>query len=302
MQNLQSYFLLLHKPVGITSQKLLNQLKRHLPQKTKVGHHGTLDPFASGLMLVGINEACKFFRFVDDHKKTYEATLKLGIATDTLDKDGTVISQQKVDVNCFDAQNINAVFQSFLGKSEQTPPMFSAIKVDGKRLYELARAGQEVARQPREIEIFALELKEIAETSQTISFAVSCSRGTYVRSLALDIAKKLHTIGHLQALTRTKLVGKNLEKAFRLAHDEGLLEQSKIPICELLNHYPKIDLTEKERIDLFHGKIISLQEGMQQNQIVSLFENEKFLGMGEIQCFQNDEQKFLKSLRLIKTV
>ena len=200
--------LLVNKEVGYTCQDVCNCIKRKFNVK-KVGHCGTLDPFANGLLIVGINEGTKILSFLETQNKTYLATLELGIKTDTGDCTGNIIETDKV--NKFDKKEIINVFNSLIGIQKQIPPMYSAIKINGKKLYEYARDNQNIERKAREIQIFLLELVEYKHP--LVTFKVTCSKGTYIRTLGEDIASKLNTVGHLKSLTRLNIDNYSLENA-----------------------------------------------------------------------------------------
>jgi tRNA pseudouridine55 synthase len=188
---------LINKPTGITSRDLVDGLGRKFSTK-KVGHTGTLDPFADGLMILTVGKATKAGMFLEALDKRYEATLKLGTKTDTGDLTGTVIETTPL-IDLYE-QFVNDTLESFIGESTQIPPMYSAIKQNGVPLYELAREGKTVPREPRKIQIF--EIKLIALTKDSIRFSVRCSKGTYIRTLGEDIAAKFGLVGHLTSLTR----------------------------------------------------------------------------------------------------
>ncbi len=188
---------LINKPTGITSRDLVDGLGRKFSTK-KVGHTGTLDPFADGLMILTVGKATKAGMFLEALDKRYEATLKLGAKTDTGDLTGTVIETTPL-IDLYE-QFVNDTLESFIGESTQIPPMYSAIKQNGVPLYELAREGKTVPREPRKIQIF--EIKLIALTKDSIRFSVRCSKGTYIRTLGEDIAAKFGLVGHLTSLTR----------------------------------------------------------------------------------------------------
>lgn len=196
---------LVNKPQGMTSFDVIAILRRKLNIR-RIGHTGTLDPNATGLMMVLVGKATKLLPFIVDQGKTYEALLKLGIRTDTGDIWGKVLEEKPV--RSFDQSELNAVLDGFVGESEQVPPMYSALSVNGKRLYEYARENIEIERKPRKITITSLEGKL---TSDGIRFTVSCSSGTYVRTLCEDIASKLDTVGTMAALVRTRIEGFDLE-------------------------------------------------------------------------------------------
>jgi tRNA pseudouridine55 synthase len=188
---------LINKPSGITSRDLVDGLSKKLQTK-KVGHTGTLDPFADGLMMLTVGKATKAGMFIEALDKRYEATLKLGEKTDTGDLTGKVIETTPL-IELYE-QFVNDTLESFIGEQAQTPPMYSAIKQDGVPLYTLAREGKTVHREPRTITIH--EIKLITLTKETIRFSVRCSKGTYIRTLAEDIAAKFGLVGHLTSLTR----------------------------------------------------------------------------------------------------
>jgi len=189
--------LLLNKPAGLTSNQALQRVKRLLNAK-KAGHTGSLDPAATGMLPLCFGEATKVCAFLLDADKTYRVTARLGIATDTGDADGAEIAT--ADVPELAADEWRGILESFLGESRQVPPMYSALKKDGKRLYELARKGETVEREPRPIRIDEISLLEIAGTR--LVFWVHCSKGTYVRTLVEDIAKKAGTVAHTARLHR----------------------------------------------------------------------------------------------------
>lgn len=250
-QSLQSYFLLVNKPVGITSQNCLSRIKKSVPGIKKIGHHGTLDPFASGALLVGINDATKFFRFLDDSMKTYEAVLKLGFATDTLDCEGVVVDQKCVP--SLDFESVDRVVLSLIGNHMQTPPMFSAVKVSGEKLYDKARRGETVERKSRPVTIYDAKLLSIH--GDRIAFRVTVSRGTYVRVIGSELAEKLGTVGHLVELKRTAVCGLSLERSLSLEQLDQM-DGFKISIKDLLRHLPALDLKDEDFVRIRHGKLL----------------------------------------------
>jgi len=188
----------IYKPVGWTSFDVVKKL-RGITRDKKVGHAGTLDPFAEGVLVIGTNADTKTLTKISGTVKSYRAILNLGEETDTLDIDGKIIS--RCPVSFMDEKRVKSVLNDFLGKSEQVPPMYSAKKVNGIRLYKMARKNQFVDRKPALINIYDIKLNHIEENQ--IDFSVTCSKGTYIRVLGLQIAKKLGTVGHLTQLTRT---------------------------------------------------------------------------------------------------
>ena len=192
----------IYKPKGITSFGVVKKIRKIVGEK-KVGHGGTLDPFAEGVLIIGTSSDTKELKKITDSDKTYTASIELGKTTNTLDPEGDVIKKKKIPI--LSKSKINKVLDSFLGLSMQTPPMFSAKKVGGVKLYELARKNIIVDRRPTRINISDINIINYNETN--IVFNVSCSKGTYIRVLGKEIAEKLGTVGHLNSLIRTS-VGK----------------------------------------------------------------------------------------------
>ena len=190
----------LNKPIGWTSFDVCKKVKMITKEK-KVGHGGTLDPFANGVLIIGTGKDTKKLKHVSNENKSYDATLSLGKITDTLDLEGKVL--QKKEVPILSKKKITNVLEDFVGNYNQIPPMFSAKKVEGKRLYEYARKNIYIKRDPIMLNIFSISLNSFDEKS--ISFSVECSKGTYIRVLGKDISEKLGTLGYLISLTRTKV-------------------------------------------------------------------------------------------------
>jgi len=203
--------LLINKPSGITSYDVIRILKKKLHPK-KIGHAGTLDPLASGLLIVLIDEATKKSEKFMDMGKRYRVEMQLGIQTDTGDLDGKII--QKCDIPDLNEEKIEKILKKFEGKIKQIPPMYSAIKYKGKKLYEYARAGIKVRIKPRVVEIKKIKLIDF--NSETIELRIDCSKGTYIRTLVEDIAKKLKTVATVCHLVREKIGNYTIDKAMKL--------------------------------------------------------------------------------------
>lgn len=231
----------LDKPEGLSSQQALSALKRKFKIK-KLGHTGTLDPFATGVLPVFIEEATKLIAYLDDSQKTYVATLKLGERTDTQDKMGQVLEVKNIPE--LKKSQIEKVFEQFLGEQMQTPPQYSAIKVNGKAMYRYARAGEVVELKARKINVLSLKLISFNETQ--IEFETTVSRGTYIRSLGESIAVALETLGHLTALRRTVSGCFEIKEAYPLA---TILELDSLDFLE-----EKVDL-KKILKGIFHYEI-----------------------------------------------
>tara|TARA_B100000003_G_C10848832_1_gene338118 strand:- start:232 stop:900 length:669 start_codon:yes stop_codon:yes gene_type:complete len=211
----------LNKPIGWTSFDVCKKVKKITKEK-KVGHGGTLDPFASGVLVIGTGKDTKKLQYISDEKKSYDATIFLGEVTNTLDVDGRVIQKRKVPI--LDKKKITDVLDSFIGNYNQTPPMFSAKKVEGKKLYEYARKNIYVKRDPVMLKIFSISLNSFDE--KNISFSVECSKGTYVRVLGKDISERLGTLGYLNSLTRTQVGEHTLNKSQSIENFENSWKSS----------------------------------------------------------------------------
>jgi|TARA_B100000470_G_scaffold204443_1_gene178508 tRNA pseudouridine55 synthase len=205
----------IYKPIGWTSFDVVKKL-RGITRDKKVGHGGTLDPFAEGVLVIGTNADTKVLTEISGTIKSYRATLTLGEETDTLDIDGKIINTCPVSI--LDEKKVKSVLNDFLGESEQVPPMYSAKKVNGVRLYKMARKNQFVERKPSPINIYDIKLNHIEENK--IDFSVTCSKGTYIRVLGLEVAKKLGTVGHLTRLTRTAVGEYRIHDSVRLTEFE----------------------------------------------------------------------------------
>ena len=190
----------IYKPIGPTSFSIVKSIKK-ITEEKKVGHGGTLDPFADGVLIIATGKDTKSLSSVANEKKTYIATLKLGAKTDTLDHEGKITENCKIPK--INREKINAVFNTFLGWTKQIPPMYSAKRINGQRLYKLARKNIEIKRDPIRVNIENLSL--IYFDRSMIRFKVACSKGTYIRVLGSDIAERLGTLGHLSSLTRTRI-------------------------------------------------------------------------------------------------
>jgi tRNA pseudouridine55 synthase len=205
----------IYKPVGWTSFDVVKKL-RGITRDKKVGHGGTLDPFAEGVLVIGTNADTKILTEISGSIKSYRAILTMGEETDTLDIDGKIINTCPIPI--LDEKKVKSVLNDFLGESEQVPPMYSAKKVNGVRLYKMARKNQFIERKPSPINIYDIKLNHIEEN--IIDFSVTCSKGTYIRVLGLEIAKKLGTVGHLTQLTRTAVGEYRIHDSVRLTEFE----------------------------------------------------------------------------------
>ena len=270
--------LLLDKPAGLTSTRALARAKRALGS-LKGGHTGTLDPFATGLLALVFGEATKFSRFLIDARKTYEATLRLGEETATGDTEADVSRRSPV---CVTADRIDAVLAQFLGHQDQVPPMHSAVRIDGKRLYEHARAGLEIDRPARRIEIGALE--RIAFDGRDLAVRVECSKGTYIRTLAQDVGATLGCGAHLVQLRRTAVGGFNLADAVTFeALEAGEPSQAKarlLPTVALVAGLPRLYASAEDSARFVHGRILSGSSAASGVDVAVFSPEGRFLGVG----------------------
>ncbi|HWR66640.1 MAG TPA: tRNA pseudouridine(55) synthase TruB [Bellilinea sp.] len=254
--------LVVDKPVGLTSHEVVQIIRRGTYIR-RAGHTGTLDPRASGVLVVLLGPAVRLSEYVSASDKRYQAVILLGKTTDTYDADGRVLSSNPVD-NITEAQ-FEETLQQFVGEIEQVPPPYSAIKIKGRKAYEMAREGEEFDLQPRKINVYSLELLEWAPPEAVID--VYCSSGTYIRSLANDLGKMLGCGAHLVGLRRTKSGRFTLRDAvplrkLRESFDDGSWYQYVIPAAEALSDWPSIELTEANVDAIRHGHRVPGEAGV----------------------------------------
>lgn len=235
----------IYKEKGYTSHDVVAKLRRIVGQK-KIGHTGTLDPDATGVLPVCFGKATKLCDLLTDKDKTYETVLLLGRETDTQDISGTVLSEKQTGTVA--EADVRSVVASFVGAYAQTPPMYSAIKIGGKKLYELAREGKTVERKPRNVEIFSIDILEM--DLPHVKMRVHCSKGTYIRTLCNDIGAKLGCGGCMEELVRTKVSSFVLTEAKTLAEVENFVSDGRLseiitPVDAMFAHYPALCVTEK---------------------------------------------------------
>lgn len=271
--------ILIDKPKDYTSHDIVAIVKRI--SKEKVGHTGTLDPIATGVLPLLIGKATGISKYLINHDKTYVATLKLGIKTDTADSEGKVIEEKEVPL--LSNEDVIRVLNSMIGKQTQIPPMYSAIKVNGKKLYEYAREGKTVEVKERNIEIYNMKLLELNIAEAEIVFEVSCSKGTYIRTVCEEIAKRLNTVGYMKELRRIK-VGefdiKDTVSIEKIKNNENILQEKLISIEEFFKNKTKIELTDKE-VELFLNGV-KLNKNYE-DEIYRVYNKNKFIGLGIIE-------------------
>jgi tRNA pseudouridine55 synthase len=271
--------LLLDKRTGVSSNKALQEI-RHLLNANKAGHTGSLDPLATGLLPLCFGEATKVSGLMLDDDKRYQVCISLGVMTDSGDTDGNIIN--RLPVPEFSGQNLLDCLQQFVGEIDQIPPMYSALKYQGKKLYELARAGQTVDRAARRIRIFDIQLMDF--NSEHLFLDVSCSKGTYIRALAEDIAHKLGTCGTVSALRRTAAGRFAINAAHTLeqlqAMDSQTLTSHLLAVDTPLADIPGIQISEPESVCIRQGQQIKYDSTLCGQ--VRIYCQQTFLGLGEM--------------------
>ena len=268
----KSGIILLNKPAGISSNQAVNKVKYAIGAK-KCGHLGTLDLEGEGLLLVTVNSATKLFDYFLKKQKTYETIFVFGKETDTLDMSGEIV---KTDDCHITREMVEEKLPQMIGKYAQMPPQFSAKKVGGKVAYLEARKGKTVELQPKEIEIFDFKLLEQIKEN-VFKFEVTCSSGTYIRSLARDLAEKLSTYGSMQCILRTRCGKYNLEDAYTI-EDVKNGDYSMIS-CEDVFDYEKLFLSLEDSERVFNGQIIDVENS---DGLYRIFSDEDFMGVGKI--------------------
>lgn len=268
--------IIINKEKDYTSHDVVAKLKKKL-NISKVGHTGTLDPNATGVLPILIGKGTKFSKYLINHDKTYEVELELGKKTDTADAEGKIIDEKNIDEEYIN-KNLLQVLASFVGKQEQIPPMYSAIKKNGKKLYEYARAGEKVEIEPRKIEIYKIDLNKYDKN--IINFVVSCSKGTYIRSLCEDIAEKLNTVGYMKNLKRLQVGEFDIKNSVYIDDiDLENINEYLITLEEILKEKDRIDLNEKTLKLFLNGVQLTVNNI---DGLYKIYVANKFIGTGTI--------------------
>ncbi|MEO6590541.1 MAG: tRNA pseudouridine(55) synthase TruB [Pyrinomonadaceae bacterium] len=281
--------LIIDKPEGWTSHDVVGKMRKILSTK-RIGHTGTLDPFATGVLVILVGRATRLAQFLDKDKKSYEAEIAFGFETDTGDRTGNAKSKVQ-SARSVSVEELEKVLPEFRGEILQTPPMYSAKKIEGKKLYELARKGIEIERQAVNIKIYDLEIlknsQHPAPSTQHFALCVACSAGTYIRTLAEDIGRKLETGAHLAELRRTRAGKFDISQAVTLEQLEKIVLQNRldeisISMNEAISHLPQILLNEEEIGKTRNGvkvkrEILDANDGV---NIRMIDENENLLAVG----------------------
>lgn len=274
--------LVINKSKGLTSNDIVKKVKKIL--NTKVGHTGTLDPNATGVLPLLLGNATKISKYLINHDKEYEAVIKLGAKTTTADVEGKIIEEKEVNKEKLKKENIEEVLKSFIGKQQQIPPIYSAIKVNGKKLYEYARQGKEVEIKARNIEIYDLKLLKIDSKNDELTINVKCSKGTYIRSLCEDIAVKLETLGYMKELNRIQVGEFNIKDSVTIEEFKANIENKDysniIGIEEIFKEIPEITIKQREYEKYLNGVKIDTDN---MDGIYRIYLDNKFSGLGIVE-------------------
>lgn len=293
----------IYKEKGYTSHDVVAIIRKVLHQK-RVGHTGTLDPEAEGVLPVCIGKATKVVEFLIEQKKRYLAIAKLGISTTTQDHTGDIIESKPVD---FDKSKIKQVVQSFIGEYEQVPPMYSAIKVNGKKLYELARQGKTIERKARKVHIYDIKITSFIPPDQ-IELDILCSKGTYIRTLCADIGAQLGCGAHMSSLIRTEVGIFNINNSIKLDEFKELVDQQEIDniivnIDELFHEYPSVTIKKTGEKALMNGNKIHFSyiknkhEAIKAHDIIRVYSDcGNFIGLYNVAI--EGEEFYLKPRKL----
>ena len=271
-------FLNVYKPKGITSHDVVSALRR-ITKVKQIGHTGTLDPFAEGVLPICIGKATRLIEYLDDDK-AYTGTIQLGSSTTTYDLEGEEVnfSDKKVTLN-----EIEAALDKFRGEIDQLPPIYSAIKVNGKKLYEYARESKEVKIEPRRVNISKLEILEYDETNRRLTLHIECSKGTYIRSIAHDLGTELTTFGHLVKLVRVKAGMFEVNNAVSLEHIQTKEDVEKLLIAPLKKlNYMTYELNKNELVKVSNGTAIMPSKELPENSLILLTSQERLIAAAKM--------------------
>lgn len=279
--------ILIDKEKKYTSNDVVQKVKRIL--NTKVGHTGTLDPNATGVLPLLLGNATKLSKYLINHDKEYEATIQLGEKTTTADSEGDVICKLDVNSNLLNPSYIKSILDTFIGKQEQIPPMYSAIKVNGKKLYNYAREGKKVELEPRKIEIYSIDILNVDTINKTLKFNVKCSKGTYIRSLCEDIAEKLETVGYMKDLRRLSVGEFNIKDSIKINEFEKNVNNMNfsniLTIEQICKKYNNVEIGKDYLKKYLNGISIPINESKNnieanKEQVCRVYLEKKFIGLG----------------------
>lgn len=272
--------ILINKEAGITSFGVVSKIRKIFNTK-KVGHCGTLDPEATGVLPVMIGQATKLSKYLVEHDKEYVARVKLGVKTDSADSEGNIVEEDDFNLDMKKEDFYREAFSQLVGKQKQIPPMYSAIKLNGKKLYEYARDGIEVEREARDIEIYSIDIENIDYDKNEIIFRTKCSKGTYIRTLCESLAEAIGTIGYMKELTRTQVDNFRIEDSIRLSDLEDMdnKESTIISIEKLFENVKKVVLNDRKTELFLNGVKLSTDL---ENGVYRVYNGSKFVGLGVV--------------------
>ncbi len=295
--------LLVNKPQGMTSHDVVNKIRK-LTHEKKVGHTGTLDPNASGLLVLCIGEATKLIPYLENSNKVYEGTFTFGLETDTNDIEGNIIDQK--NINSLKLQDLKNVIKNYTGKIKQIPPIYSAKKVNGRKLYQYARKNEDVEIKPADVEIYNIEIVDNSKFPQEVKFLIDCSKGTYIRSLARDIGYDLDNFAFLKELKRYKTNNYTLENSYTLEELESKesIKEYLLPIETALSFLQPVLVKEDSKSFLINGNKL-YEKNIESNldtfsigDTVTLFVNNNLNGIGIIK--EENNSKYIQPKRILK--
>ena len=277
--------ILINKEKDYTSNDVVQIVKHTLKEKT--GHIGTLDPNATGVLPILVGKGTKISKYLINHDKVYEAVLQLGVKTETADGEGKIIEERDVEQEILQQENVEKILKTFLGKSKQIPPMYSAIKINGRKLYDYARNEQNIDIKPRSIEIYEINLIRINLCENQIIFSVKCSKGTYIRTLCENIAEKLNTIGYMKELKRIQVGDFNIKDGIKITElkknkdNNAYLNEHIISIEKVVNIFKRVQIDENEIKRFLNGMKV---ERKTKDGIYRIYDSKnEFIGTGTIQ-------------------
>ncbi len=288
-------WLAIDKPLGMTSTQVVGRC-RWLTHAQKTGHGGTLDPLATGILPIAFGEATKTIPFIMEARKSYDFTVTFGEARASDDAEGEVTATSDIRPS---RSEILAILPRFTGRISQIPPAFSAIKIDGKRAYALARAGEAPVMKSREVDIYSLDL--LSCDGQTASFRAVCGKGTYIRSLARDMARDLATVGYVSGLRRTRVGAFGLDESISLEKLEELghsapPEEWILPVVTVLGDIPALAVTEDEAVLLSHGQPLSLRDSVSAGEVIRVMTGTRLVALCKSEI--TSEGQILKPVRV----
>ena len=271
--------IVINKEKNWTSNDVVQKIKGIFHEK--VGHTGTLDPLATGVIPILIGKGTQLSKYLINHDKEYIATIKLGYKTSTGDLEGNVVKQKDVSEGMLEEDFVNKVLKQFEGKITQIPPIYSAIKVNGKKLYEYARKSQDVEIPPRNIEIYEIELISISQEDMEITYRVHCSKGTYIRTLCEDIAEKLGTVGYMKELQRTRVGNFSIQNSLKMEdiNNDEIVQENFISIEKFLEDKEKIELNSEKMKKFLNGVRIKY---VKKDEVCRVYYKDVFVGTGII--------------------